>query len=245
MNLKMLIYKMQNKFLPKTIKSSKYIEILRMNNVKIGEGTYFFSPSSTIIDYTRPYLLEIGKYCKITSGVKVLTHDYSRSVLRLKYGDIIGEAKKTVIGDNVFIGVDSIILMGAQIGNNVIIGAGSVVSGKIPDNVVVAGNPAKVIRTLDEHYKIRKEKTIKEAKEYAKEFIKNRGDVTINEMGAFFPQYLERNLEQIEKNHINIRLNGDDVNDIKEKFLNSKAYYKNFNEFKTIVKKEMEGIDEK
>ena len=64
-------------------------------------------------------------------------------------------------------------------------------------------------------------------------------------MGAFFPQYLERNLEQIEKNHINIRLNGDDVNDIKEKFLNSKAYYKNFNEFKTIVKKEMEGIDEK
>ena len=47
------------------------------------------------------------------------------------------------IGDNVFIGMNSIILMGSHIGNNVIIGAGSVVSGNIPDNSVVGGGPSQ------------------------------------------------------------------------------------------------------
>ena len=48
------------------------------------------------------------------------------------------------IGDNVFIGMNSIILMGSHIGNNVIIGAGSVVSGNIPDNSVVGGSQPKL-----------------------------------------------------------------------------------------------------
>lgn len=62
------------------------------------------------------------------------------------------KAGVTKVGDNVFVGMKSIILMGSQIGNNVIIGAGAVVSGNIPDNVVVAGNPAKVVCTLDDYY---------------------------------------------------------------------------------------------
>ena len=53
------------------------------------------------------------------------------------------------IGKNVFIGMGSIILKGTQIGDNTVIGAGSVVSGVIPSNVVVAGNPAKVIREIE------------------------------------------------------------------------------------------------
>ena len=57
----------------------------------------------------------------------------------------------------------STILMGTHIGDNVIVGAGSVVSGNIPSNVVIAGNPAKIIRTLDEHIAIRKKKSRKEA----------------------------------------------------------------------------------
>lgn len=247
MKIKMLLFKLQKKFLPKTIKSKRYIEILKNEGVKIGEGTYFFNPSTNTIDYTRPNLLNIGKYCKITAGVKILTHDYSRSVLRLKYGEIIGEAKKTVIGDNVFIGIDSIILMGSKIGNNVIIGAGSVVSGKIPDNVVVAGNPARVIRTLEEHYNIRKNKYIDEAIDYAKEFLQNNEELTIEKMGAFFPLYLKRDLNEIEKNHLNIKLNGDNIEDIKEKFLNSEPYYKDFEEFKKIVynEKKENDIDKK
>ena len=59
--------------------------------------------------------------------------------------------KFTTIGNNVFVGMRSIILMGVEIGDNVIVGAGSVVAGKIPSNCVCAGNPAKVICTLDQH----------------------------------------------------------------------------------------------
>ena len=55
----------------------------------------------------------------------------------------------TIIGKNVFIGTWSIILKGSKIGDNTIIGAGSVVAGEIPCNVIAAGNPCKIIKKLD------------------------------------------------------------------------------------------------
>ena len=55
------------------------------------------------------------------------------------------------MGDNVFVGAITTILPGVQIGNNVIIGAGSVVTRSIPDNMVAAGNPAKVICSLEDY----------------------------------------------------------------------------------------------
>lgn len=54
------------------------------------------------------------------------------------------------IGDNVYIGAGAIIMNPVKIGSNVIIGAGSVVIKDIPDNCIVAGNPAKIIRYLNE-----------------------------------------------------------------------------------------------
>lgn len=137
-----IIYKMKRcifKLFPHLMKSSDYVEWLRYHGIEVGEGTYFFGPANTEVDIQRPWMLHIGKYCKITSGVEILCHDYSRSVLRRVYGDIVGEAGETYIGDNVFIGKNSIILMGSNIGDNVIIGAGSVVSGPIPSNSVVGG----------------------------------------------------------------------------------------------------------
>jgi acetyltransferase-like isoleucine patch superfamily enzyme len=56
--------------------------------------------------------------------------------------------KEITIEANVFIGTNSVILKGTFIGKNSIIGAGSVVSGKIPENSIAVGNPAKVIRNL-------------------------------------------------------------------------------------------------
>lgn len=53
-----------------------------------------------------------------------------------------------VIGDNVWIGWGSIILKGTVIGNNCVVGAGSLVAGKFPDNVVIASNPGKIIREI-------------------------------------------------------------------------------------------------
>lgn len=231
---KILLYYLKFKliYFPRLCKPNTFNRILSLEGFEIGKGTFFYDPNSMTIDRERPWMLKIGEYCKITRGTIILTHDYSRSVLRRKYGEIIGEAGKTIIGDNVFIGMNSIILMGTKVGNNVIIGAGSVVSGTIPDDVVVAGNPAKVIRTLDEHYQRRKKKSIEEAKLYAREFTnRNNRKPSTKEMNAFFPLYLERNIESINRSGININLNGDNRNEILSDFLKSKAVYDSFEEF--------------
>ena len=70
--------------------------------------------------------------------------------------DYVAKPLPVTIAKNVWIGERSIILKGTEIGENSIIGAGSVVSGKVPANVVYAGNPAKEIRKLDkEEFKTR------------------------------------------------------------------------------------------
>ena len=78
---------------------------------------------------------------------------------------IIGGVK---IGDNVFIGMQTTILKGVHIGNNVIIGANSLVNKDIPDNCVAAGNPCKVIMSLEEYHEKRKAAQVDEAKELVK-----------------------------------------------------------------------------
>lgn len=63
--------------------------------------------------------------------------------------NMLGIAKPITIGDNVWIGGNSTILMGVTIGDNVVIGAGSVVNKDIPDNALAVGNPAKIIRYIN------------------------------------------------------------------------------------------------
>ena len=73
----------------------------------------------------------------LASGVTVLAHDYARLTGRLN----------TRIGKRCFIGVNAIIMPGVTIGDEVIVGAGSVVTKDVPGNCIVAGNPAKIIKT--------------------------------------------------------------------------------------------------
>lgn len=82
-----------------------------------------------------------------------MAHDYSYAVLRPVYHSMFYKAGRVKIGDNVFLGMRSLILMNTIIGDNVVVGAGAVVSGNIPSNVVVAGNPARIVCTLEEYYK--------------------------------------------------------------------------------------------
>ena len=63
--------------------------------------------------------------------------------------NMLGIAKPITIKDGVWIGGNSTILMGVTIGENAVIGAGSVVTHDIPDNAVAVGNPAKVIRYIN------------------------------------------------------------------------------------------------
>ena len=68
------------------------------------------------------------------------------------YGDVLGSSVGVQIGSDVFVGMNTTILNGVHIGDNVIIGAGSIVNKDIPDNTVAAGNSCKAIMTLDEYH---------------------------------------------------------------------------------------------
>ncbi|HHT7114380.1 TPA: acyltransferase [Bacillus cereus] len=229
----MLINMIKKIIFPNTYSSDAYVEHLRKSGCEIGENCIIWSPNQTDIDATRPGLLKIGDNVKITKGVNILCHDYSRSVLRLKFGENVGEARKTIIGNNVFIGMNSVILMGSRIGNNTIVGAGSIVSGTFPDDVIIAGNPARVICNLDEYYEKRKIKSIEEAKQFANGFydLKNRYP-TIEEMGnAFSWQFLPRTTESLEKYSAFFNLKGDDHSDVVDCFMKSTPYYDSYNTF--------------
>lgn len=173
--------------------SETYIKHLRSKGMKIGDNVLLPDVHSVVIDETRPWLIEIGNDVVITAGVTILTHGYDLTVLRKYYGELYGSSGKVVIGDNVFIGIKSTILKGIKIGNNVIIGANSLVNKDIPDNCVVAGNPAKVIMTLDEYREKRKKQYVDEAKELAREYYNTYGKKPdIQKFHEFFPIMLER-----------------------------------------------------
>ncbi len=91
---------------------------------------------SAKLDTTFPAGIHIGPYTYIAYAAYILTHDRTRGLYR-----------HTRIGQNCFIGSHSIILPGVQVGNNSIVGAGSVVTSDVPPRSMVAGNPAKIIRS--------------------------------------------------------------------------------------------------
>jgi len=87
----------------------------------------------------------IGDDSIFAPGIKIISANHKKNNLDLHDKSI----SPVRIGRNCWIGTNAIILPGVQIGDNVIIGAGSVVTKSFPSNVVIAGNPAKVIRALD------------------------------------------------------------------------------------------------
>lgn len=155
--------------------SSAYIKYLKSIGMTIGDGTVIYSPNRCLIDITRPWLIEIGENVQITEGVTILTHGYDWSVIKGKYGHVLGSAGKVVIGNNVFIGVNTTILKSVTIGNNVIIGANTLICKNVPSDCVVVGNPQRIISTLDNYYTKRKNRQIDEAIELLKAYIENTG----------------------------------------------------------------------
>ncbi len=220
--------------------NEEYISFLRSRGVQIGEDCKFFDPDSNVIDVQRPYLLEIGNSCKITHGVIIETHDFSYSVLRIAYCDLLCKSGHVKIGNNVFIGMNAIILPGTTIGDNCVIGAGSVVTKNIPDNTVWGGNPAKQICTLDEYYQKRRKALRENALEVAQLFYERNGRYpTIKDMGQYFPLYLEQDRKVLEENDIIPHLSGDDTKKVVEDFIkrDSLKEFENFDEFLDCVHK--------
>jgi acetyltransferase-like isoleucine patch superfamily enzyme len=116
------------------------VEYLRGLGAKIGENCRLFS----IEVYSEPLLLEIGEHVVVSDAVRFITHDGGVWIFWSDNPEIDNYGK-IQIGDNTFIGMNAIILPNTTIGNNCVIGAGSVVRGRIPDNSIVMGNPAQVV----------------------------------------------------------------------------------------------------
>lgn len=129
------------------------LQTYKKKGMKVGNGCDFVSPGPNF--GSEPYLIEIGNNTTVSFDVAFVTHDAGTRVLRNlatnekeKQTVIYG---KIVVGNNCFIGCRSTILPGVKIGDNVIIGAGSVVNRDIPSNSVAAGVPCKVICSLEEY----------------------------------------------------------------------------------------------
>ncbi|MBO9465193.1 CatB-related O-acetyltransferase [Tropicibacter sp. R15_0] len=141
-------------------------QVIDHPRMRIGDFTYAsdFSPPDDWASHLAPYLfpfsqelLSIGKFCQIAHGVRFAgssaNHDtQGPSTFPFAVFDpetMLGyqpDTRDMVIGHDVWLGYNALVLPGAKIGNGVIVGAGSVVRGTIPDYAIVTGNPAQVIK---------------------------------------------------------------------------------------------------
>lgn len=130
----------------------KYLKYIGINL----KGKPQYISSDVFLDEVDYSLITFNNNIVISREVTILVHDYSisRAIVAIE-GNIEKEkyiAKEVYIDENSFIGAKSILLPGTKIGKNTIIGAGSVVKGEIPDNVVAAGNPCKIICSIEDYY---------------------------------------------------------------------------------------------
>lgn len=119
------------------------LERYRFYGANIGKNVRTFSPISS----AETYLISVGDNVTISSGVKFITHDNSIIKFCENATDLVGKIK---IGSNCFIGMNSILLPGIEIGSNSVVAAGSVVTKKFPEGVIIGGNPAKIIGNVDD-----------------------------------------------------------------------------------------------
>lgn len=123
------------------------IQIFRSLGVRIGENCRIVGR----IDFgSEPYLVRLGDDVIISSDVVIITHDGAVGLFRTEHPGMNVYAPVTV-GDRVFIGNRAMLMPGVTIGDDVVIGAGSLVTKSIPSGSVAAGVPARVLRTLESY----------------------------------------------------------------------------------------------
>lgn len=119
------------------------ISVSRNTIVSIGSET--FIGSNVVITGAINSKVTVGSYCDISDHVHFVTGTHLIDEFGIRIAGS-GYSKDIVIGNGVWIGYKALILPGVSIGNNSIIGAGSVVNKDVPERSAVAGNPIKCIR---------------------------------------------------------------------------------------------------
>lgn len=125
-------------------KRQKYIEGLVARGLKLGNNVHIVD--QCFWDAAHCYLIQIDDNVTIAPNVTFLAHDASTKEF-LNYTKL----GKVHVKENSFIGHSAIIMPGVTVGKNTIIGSGSVVTKDIPDGVIAAGNPARIITTLESY----------------------------------------------------------------------------------------------
>jgi len=133
--------------------------------------------------------ITIGDSCMIASNAYITDSDWHGIYNRVE----VGASAPVEIGRNVWLGDSTIVCKGVSIGDNSIIGAGAVVVGKIPANVIAAGNPARVIKKLDpEQPVVERETWYRDPARLAEGFDElDRSMLADNSLGGWF-RYLLR-----------------------------------------------------
>lgn len=112
----------------------------RLRGCEIGKNCNI--SRSAILDRAHPKGVHIGDNTRVLMEALIIAHDYSRGAL-----DGCSMWCDTRIGKNCVIGGRSMIMPGVTIGDHVYVGGGSVVTRSVPDHCIVAGNPARIVRT--------------------------------------------------------------------------------------------------
>jgi acetyltransferase-like isoleucine patch superfamily enzyme len=113
-----------------------------MGGATLAIGDYAFFNEGVSVCATK--LITIGHHVKVGDNVYIFDTDFHPVC-----PDTPTSQAPVVIGDNVWICANAVILAGAEVGDHSVIGAGSIVTGKIPSRCVAAGNPARVVKTFD------------------------------------------------------------------------------------------------
>lgn len=113
-------------------------------NIFVGEN-FYANFNCTFLDVST---IEIGDNCMFAPNVQLYTATHPLHPVKRNSG--LEYAKPIKIGNNVWLGGGVIVTPGVTLGDNVVVGAGSVVTKSFPDNVVIAGNPDRIIKTVEE-----------------------------------------------------------------------------------------------
>ena len=148
--------------------SEAYLNWVRKQGVKVGEGCKVKDPRHILIDTTRPSLLEIGSHVFLHKDMSILTHDWTGWTLLPLTGEFIPSNKITKIGSYIWFGEWVKVLSGVEIGDNCIIGAYSVVTKSVPANSVAVGSPCRVVCSIEQFCEKRKKAYFTEIEDYAR-----------------------------------------------------------------------------
>lgn len=212
------------------VRSSKnFVYYLRSKGITIGDNCFFQSPKTALVDSTRPLLVDIGEHCYFLENFTLLTHDNITKVFGPIFHEYIPSSGRVKIGNNVYFARNCSVLKGVEIGDNCIIGFGSIVTHNIPSNSVAVGAPARVICSIEEYYKKRVCKSLIEAKELAQIILKKTGNrPTVEQLWEEFPFWMEGEQDD-ERLKFSVKYQTRGFNELWQ--TNHKAMFRSFDEF--------------